>query len=281
MYLFSFEILYRMSNFANLPVKVGLPSEVLVSELDPVMPADCRSNSIRVYAVNNPTVNSTFSVQSAIGQVPDIPFPQTDINFDIPVSQSNDTWLATRLSTLNFRAIITVGTATLGPNVSTATLRSSAYAYFDTLKLAGHGGLLEFFPEWGLTADTIINGQLSNSAKEGCGHMGFQSAFGTYSNTGHDITALKTGSPLAIGSVNSFNYSVPLLSGTVGVLSDKLFPIGLVRKLFLSLTTAPILPYTVIVGTAGTNPVTITVQLTDFWLNLETIKIGDQKSGIK
>ena len=275
-----------MSNFATLPTKVGLPSEVLVNVLDPVMPYDAKSNSIRVYAINNPTVATTtaLAVQTAAGQFPDIPFPQTDINFDFPCSQSADTWLDTRLSTLNFRVTLTTAAAAAGagPVISDAYLRSSAYSYFDILKVAGSdGNLLEFFPEHGLTADTIIQGTMSNSDREGMGHMGFQSAFGTYSNTGHAITGLNgsTAASFNAAKASSFNYSIPLLSGVAGVLSDKFFPIGLVKKMLLTLTTAPILPFTIVSTTVGTAALNATITLTDFWLNLETIKIGEQAMG--
>lgn len=263
-----------MSNFANLPTHVGLPNEVLVNNIDPIMPPDAKSNSIRVYAINNPTVQGSFTVPAATGQLAEINFPQSDITFDIPVSQSPDTFLDTRLSALNFRVVVTNGTATSTPTTTTAALRSSGYAYFDLLKIISQdGGLLEYFPELGLVCDTVINGTMSNSDKEGMGFMGFASSFGAGdTNTGHDISGIK--GVVTANAQCSYNYSLPLMSGVLGVMNDKFFPIGLTKKLLLTLTTAPILPFTIIVGTAGTNAQTVTVQLTDFWLNLETISIG-------
>ena len=63
------------------------------------------------------------------------------------------------------------------------------------------------------------------------------------------------------------------MSGVLGVMADKFFPIGLTKKLLLTLTTASILPITLLGGTAGTSP-TFTVSLTDFWVNAEIIDIG-------
>ena len=50
-----------MSNFSQLPQNISLPSELAVRDIDPAMPPDAKSNSIRVYAINNPTVTSSFS----------------------------------------------------------------------------------------------------------------------------------------------------------------------------------------------------------------------------
>ena len=120
-----------MSNFATLPQKVGLPQELQVNEIDPCMPHDAKSNSIRVYASNNQSVLGAFATGAtavAAGvQMADIPFPQTEITFDLPCAQSRDTFIDTRLSTINFRAVVTVTTAGT-TKVTQATLRSSAYA---------------------------------------------------------------------------------------------------------------------------------------------------------
>lgn len=274
-----------MSSFANLPTVVGLPQELSVGSIDPIMPPDARSNSIRVYASNNPTVTGTFSTGTTAGVVPDIPFPQTEINFDIPCSQSADTFIDTRLSTISFRAIITT-TATGTQDVVSGTLRSSAYSYFDNFRLTGQSGqLLENFNEYGLVADTLIQAQMSNSDREGLFNYGFKSNFGSTSatagnpvvtNTGHDINVFQKAGDLVKDDSSSYSYSIPLLSGVIGVLSERFFPIGLTRKLVASLTTAAVLPYTIVLSTTNTpSAPTVQVQLTDFFLNLETVKIGD------
>ena len=275
-----------MSSFANLPTVIGLPQELSVGSIDPIMPPDSRSNSIRVYASNNPTVTGSFSTGVTAGIVPDIAFPQTEVNFDIPCSQSSDTFIDTRLSTISFRAIITTTTAGI-QQVTSGTLRSSAYAYFDNFGLTGQSGqMLENFNEYGLVADTLIQGQMSNSDREGLFNYGFKSNFGStnaagvgsqsFTNTGHDIDVLTKAGVLIVNNASSYNYSIPLLSGVIGVLSERFFPIGLTRKLVASLTTAAVLPYTIVLPTtANATPSIVTVQLTDFFLNLETVKIGE------
>ena len=276
-----------MSNFSQLPQSISLPAELAVSQIDPSLPPDCRSNSIRCYATNNPTVIGTFTTGSTASvTVPDQAFPQTQIVFDIPTSQSPDTWLDTRLSTISFRAIVKVDSTTVGNLVvSNATLKSSAYSYFSGLQVNGqNGGQLENIAELGLVADTLIQGQLSNFDREGLFNYGFKSNFGatastsagasSFTNTGHDFPHLvKT--TLVSGDSYSYNYSIPLLSSTVGVLADKFFPVGLTKKLSVILTTDSILPITLITSATGTTPTTFSLTLTDFFLNLETIKIGD------
>ena len=276
--------LYRMSNFSQLPQNISLPSELAVSNIDPAMPPDARSNSIRVYATNNPTITGTFSTGAATSiTLGDLAFPQSQLVFDIPVSQSPDTWLDTRLSTISFRAIVSVGTAG-NIALTTATLKSSAYSYFSGLSVNGqNGGQLENISELGLVADTILQAQMSNSSREGLFNFGFKSNLGltgaaagnpVFSNTGHDIPIL-TKAPVVANDSVSYNYSIPLLSSTVGVLADKMFPVGLTKKLSVILTTDSILPLTLATGATGTTASTFTITLTDFFLNLEMIKIGD------
>ena len=135
------------------------------------MPHDAKSNSIRVYASNNQSVLGAFATGAtavAAGvQMADIPFPQTEITFDLPCAQSRDTFIDTRLSTINFRAVVTVTTAGT-TKVTQATLRSSAYAYFDSMRVTGQSGqILESINEYGLLADSLTQGQMSNSDREG------------------------------------------------------------------------------------------------------------------
>jgi hypothetical protein len=126
------------------------------------MPPESKSNSIRVYAINNPTVSGTFSTgTTASTYLPDIPFSQADINFDIPCSQGKSVFADCRMTIVNFRAVVTVGTP--GSLVVTnANLRSSAYSYFDQITTRSQsGGVLEQVPEYGLTVDSILSGQMS------------------------------------------------------------------------------------------------------------------------
>ena len=69
-----------MSNFSQLPQNISLPAELSVRDIDPAMPPEAKSNSIKVYAINNPTVTGTFSTGVPANGITlaDIPFPQTE-----------------------------------------------------------------------------------------------------------------------------------------------------------------------------------------------------------
>lgn len=277
-----------MSSFSTIPSHVGLPQELSLASIDPIMPPEAKSNSIKVYAINNASVSAdvvTDNHTNAGGINSEIAFPQNEISFDLPCSQSSDTFLDCRQSSLSFRMVVTVKQAG-AVHIKSGTLRSSAYSYFDNMRIVGgNGSLLEYINEYGLTADTLIQGMIDE--KEGLFSYGFKSNFGqnssitavggsSFTNTGHDIPVLSKGSTLTTGESQSFSYSVPLLSGVIGSNADRFFPIGLVKKMLVTLTTAGTLPFTIEIGTGGTTGLgcTLTVQLTDFCLNLETIRIG-------
>ena len=260
-----------MTSFANLPTHVALPAELSIANVDPIVPPEAKSNSIKVYAINNPSVSTSFATGTTTSiNLGDIPFLNQEILFDLPCSQGKSTFLDTRLSTISFRATYAYGTVPATPlQISSANLRSSAYAYFDQLRVISQsGGILENIPEYGLTMDTLLQNQMSSSDRLGLGvSHGFSST-----NLGHTIGI--TGTP---GSNTSFtySYSVPLVSAVLGVTADKFFPIGLVKKMMLSLTTASILPVTIVSAGAGSGSSPVTVTLSDFVLQLETINIGD------
>ena len=273
-----------MSNFANLPISVGLPSELVVGNIDPTMPPEAKSQNIRVYALNNPTITTTCQVGPVVASqpLPDIQFPQTDVTFDFPCSQSKSHFLDTRMTSINFRAVFTVKTEGTGI-ISRANIRSSAYSFFSQLKINSQsGGLLEHIPEYGLTCDTIMQGQMSQSDREGMHMLGVRSNYAGMNNIGKEIHVLTNGATANVGTTVltandtcSMNFTIPLVSGVLGVTADKFFPIGLTRKLLLTLTTDNILPVTLLghSTTVGAGP-SFTVSLTDFWLNAEIIDIG-------
>ena len=261
-----------MTSFANLPTHVALPAELSVANIDPIVPIETKSNSIKVYAINSPSVVTSFaSGTTASTTLSDIPQNSAEILFDLPCSQGRGVWLDTRLSTVSFRATYSVGTVGSTPiNIGSSNLRSSAYAFFDQLRVISQSGaILENIPEYGLTCDTILANQMTYADKQG-----LQTSYGfSATNVGHSITNY-SGAPTA-NTNSSYSYSVPLVSGVVGVLNDRYFPIGLVKKLMVSLTTASVLPLTMVLNSTGTGASNFSVTISDFCLNLETINIGD------
>ena len=203
-----------MASFANVPQQVGLPVELSTS-LDSVPPHETRSTAIRVYALNTPSVTSTITQSATANAQPaEISMPQTDINFDIPCSQGPSVWLDTRVSTLNFRATITCTTASTTAPAS-ANLRSSAYAYFDTLTVkSGTGGIIEQIPELGLTADTLLLTQMDYAQRINSASLfGFDAPATDVGTQGHTIPVI-TGNQAA-NNVNTFSYSLPLISAAL------------------------------------------------------------------
>ena len=94
------------------------------------------------------------------------------------------------------------------------------------MRLTGQSGnLLEYFNEYGLVSDLLIQGMADD--REGLFNYGLKSNFGStnqtavgaqsFTNTGHDISLL-SGRNFVTGNSQSFSYSVPLLSGVIGVL---------------------------------------------------------------
>jgi hypothetical protein len=268
-------------SFDSLPLNYGLPPELNLTTLDMATPPEVKSTPIRVYAINNPSVSvsiTTATVQP-IGQFAETAMPQTDIVWDIPCNQSPSTMLDTRVSTLNFRAIVSCTTAgTVG--VYNGFLRSCCYAYFDSLTVKGqNGGQIENIPEFGLTMDNLLNLQMDFSTRSELASLyGFNATPQDLGNQGHLIPVIcgsnTTTSAVPQLGVSSFSYSVPLPSALLGVLNDRMFNIGRTKKIFLTMTTANILPFTIGCTTASTSATTWTIQLTDFNLQLETIDIG-------
>jgi hypothetical protein len=274
-----------MSTFANLPTTIALPQELEFGSLKPVIPYETTNNSVKVYAINQPSVSATLSTgasSATAGVTPDQSFPQTDIVFDLPASMAN-TVIDTRFSSINYKMTITVGTAGAGTVViDNANLRSSGYSWFDNLRVTGQTNILENIQEFGLTMDTVLQATMGQADRE-CNALnyGFKSNFTGINNIGMPLPVLTKGTAsfgtnglLTTGATTSTNFTLPLPSAIVGVLNDKFFPIGLTKKLLVALTTASIAPITIYTGTTVGTAVNYTVTLSDFWLNLEYINIG-------
>ena len=256
----------------SLPSTVGLPAEMMLGSLDHSLPSDAKSFSVKVQPTNlSSIVSSTYTATAS--QVLDLQFPSQNIIFDLPCSQSPSTFLDTRFSTLNFRCTINcVGTGS-SSIVTTGYLRSNANSFFDRMYTVGQSGnILEDIAEYGLVNDTLINLQMNNSVRDGvASQYGFLSGTGVDSQ-GHSI-AMFTANTLAAGQIESHAYSVPLLSATVGCLSDKFINLGRTSRMQVVLQTSSVLPMSILTGTASTAG-TFTVTLSDFSLGLEYVDIG-------
>jgi len=260
----------------SLPSKVGLPSEVQPS-LSYSLPASTRSYAVRVQPTNLSSVtSSTLSCGTSAAYLSsDLAFPNTEIRFDIPTSQSPSTFLDTRMTTLNFKAtvkIVTQGVDGSGAN-ALANQRGGGSSWFDLMQvIGGDGQVLEMCNEYGLTVDTVTQLMMNQSQRDGAAlPYGFLSAT-TNENQGHEWSVL-TGAFNAANSTESHSYSLPVMSGIIGAAADSFLNIGRVSKLQLVLQTPSVLPIT-IRNAATTTAVTFTVTLSDFTLGLEYCDVG-------
>ena len=122
-------------SWSSLPSTVGVPNEVK-SQLDYQLPVDARSNSIRIYASNSPTISQTYTVQA--GAIQDgLSFPSSQILFDFPVSQSPSAFLDNRLTTLHYKMTISTVNAGTTCALTSGYLRSNANSFFDLLRVRG------------------------------------------------------------------------------------------------------------------------------------------------
>jgi len=110
---------------------------------------------------------------------------------------------------------------------------------------------------------------MNNAVRDGTAmQFGFEDGTGNVSQ-GHAIASYA--GTLGSGVSASYSYSVPILSGLIGALSDSFLNIGRTSKLQLVLQTSSVLPVSLMMDTtAGTTKVT----LSNFSITCEYIDIG-------
>ena len=179
----------------SLPSKVGLPAEVQ-PELDYSIPSNARSYSVRIQPTNVSSITAT-GLNCGTGTLhlaSELAFPQTNILFDIPCGNgSPSTYLDTRMTTLNFKATVTItqqGVTGTAANQQ-AFLRGGGASYIDMLTIfGGDGAVLEQLNEYGMTYDTITQLMMSQSVRDSVAlPLGFQSANDNL-NVGHKWNVL-------------------------------------------------------------------------------------------
>lgn len=260
----------------SLPSKVGLPAEVQPS-LSYSLPASARSYAVRVQPTNLSSVSSSnlSCGTTAAALSSDLAFPNTNIIFDIPTSQSPSTFLDTRFTTLNFKAtmtIVTQGVTGTAAN-NAANQRGGGASWFDLMTLyGGDGSVLEQINEYGLVTDTITQLMMNQSQRDAVAlPYGFLSSTNN-ENQGHSWVAL-TGAFNAAASVEAHSYSIPIMSGLIGAAADSFLNIGRVSKLQLVMQTPSTLPITIVNAATGT-AIVFNVVLSDFTLGLEYVDVG-------
>jgi hypothetical protein len=253
----------------SLPSSVSLPAEMQLGSLDYSLPPEARSYQVKVQPSNIASVVSPDITLVASQTGGDYSFPSQQIIFDIPCGASPSTFIDNRFTTLNFTAQYAAGSTGTGV-VTSGNLRSNANSFFDRMYITSQNGqILEDITEYGLINDLLINFQMNNAVRDGTAmQFGFEDGTGNVSQ-GHAIASYAT--TLAAGVSSSYSYSVPILSGLIGALSDKFLNIGRTSKLQLILQTSSVLPVSFVMDTtAGTTKVT----LSNFSITCEYIDIG-------
>ena len=258
----------------NAPVVQVLPQELKLGELDYEIPRSASSRTIKVFPYQNQSITySGLSLVLGANASADIAIPQQNIDWVLPTSQSPSTFLDTRLTTLNYRMTITSTTA-VTQALTFAYLRSSAYSWFDYLQVRGGSGqLLDDIPEYGVVADTLINCQMSNSDRDGLSVMyGFDGGSGITSQ-GLPLPLLT--SAFTAGTTETHSFSIPLISNSIGVCSDRFLNIGNLKNLTMRLVTPTTLPLTITNGGTANTAGAFTITLSDISLTMELVDIGN------
>lgn len=259
----------------SLPSAVSLPAEMQLGSLDYSLPPEARSYQVKVQPSNiSSIVSPDISIAaSLVGS--DLLFPSNQVIFDLPCGSSPSTFLDNRFTTLNFTATYAVGAVASTGVITSAYLRSNANSFFDRMFITSQNGqILEDITEYGLVNDLLVNFQMNNSVRDGTAmQFGFDDSTAITSQ-GHAISTFN-GRVAASGNTCTFSYSVPILSGLVGALSDKMINLGRTSKLQLILQTSSVLPVTIVNDTALNNAASsIKVTLANFSITCEYIDIG-------
>jgi hypothetical protein len=259
----------------SLPSAVSLPVEMQLGSLDYSLPPEARSYQVKVQPSNiSSIVSPDISIAAAL-EGSDLPFPSTQLIFDIPCGSSPSTFLDNRFTTLNFTATYAVGATTSAVAITSANLRSNANSFFDRMYITSQNGqIVEDITEYALVNDLLINFQMNNSVRDGTAmQFGFDDSASANTSQGHAITTFD-GRVAAASETCSFSYSVPILSGLIGALSDKMLNIGRTSKLQLILQTSSVLPVTFVNTTTSNAASSVKVTLANFSITCEYIDIG-------
>jgi hypothetical protein len=245
-----------------------------LGSLDYSLPPEARSYQVKVQPSNISSIISPDISIAAASEGGDLAFPSQQIIFDIPCGSSPSTFLDNRFTTLNFTATYAVGATVSAVALTSANLRSNANSFFDRMYITSQNGqILEDITEYGLVNDLLINFQMNNSVRDGTAmQFGFEDSTGNTSQ-GHAITVFNN-RVAASGNTCSFSYSVPILSGLVGALSDKMINLGRTSKLQLILQTSSVLPLTIVNKETSSAASSIKVTLSNFSITCEYIDIG-------
>lgn len=167
-----------------------------------VKPAITSSTSLRV--VSNPINGTSFAGANS-----------SKIIFEIP-GATTGVFLNCEQSYLSFSV------ACAEPTIQ-AYVDCSAYSFFDRFVLSHNGVILEQFDsQYGLLCNIAMDMQCSDTQRKGTLSL----TSGTTANTGNDLPAVATAGIQLSSNLSAPTYfALPLLSGIIGTMASKYFPL--------------------------------------------------------
>jgi hypothetical protein len=212
----------------HLPIHQALTSDMMLG-LKPSAPKS-RSYRLSVAPINK----STFQGGD-------------QMIFELPTGRRG-TWLDQSQTYLKF-SFQCVTTAASGQSITTAVstavyLDNTAYSLIQRCDIYNSSNLLETINEYGQLANLLIDTSLTQSDKAGLSSMigssnfngiinakATATAFAQYEastqiQTAGDRNGLQIATNTAIATAPLYSFALPLLSGVVGTLSNKMLPVG-------------------------------------------------------
>lgn len=256
--------------------QVAFPKE-LQNEIDYQLPPSVNAYNVKVVPSNASQFQSSTQTLTA-SQTLNLNGTSSNVIFDVPAGQGKSVFIDPRFSVLNFRVNYEIVNTPSSAIITTACLRSSAYAHFDRAYTQSQSGvLLDDVNFVGLVQDALQSLEVDVAQRDALALMyGYQfEKAGDNSlnnNQGHKITGIDN-TTLSAATSRYYSYSMPLINSLIGKGARKFFQIGATNKLQVVLQTAAILPLTIITSTA-TTAATFRITIDNISLNLQYVDIG-------
>jgi hypothetical protein len=254
----------------------GFPKQ-LQNEIDASIPPFVSSYSVKIVPSNLSQVQSSTQTLTASSTL-QLNGTSSNIIFDIPAGQGN-TFIDPRFTTLNFRVNYEVVNTPSAAIITSANLRSSAYAHFDRSYTQSQTGVvLDDVNLVGLVQDTLLQLEVDVAQRDALAAMyglAYDGATASKNaNQGHAIAGVD-GTTIAAASSSYYSYSMPLINSLIGKGAKKFFAIGKTGKLQVVLQTAAIIPITFVSSTA-TTAATFRITIDNISINTQYIDLGPE-----
>jgi hypothetical protein len=256
--------------------QVAFPKE-LQNEIDYQLPSSVSAYNVKVVPSNGSTFQSATQTLTASSTL-NLNGSNQNVILDIPAGQGKSVFIDPRFSTINFRVNYEIVNTPSAAIVTTAQLRSSAYAHWDrTYTQSQSGVLLDDINLVGLVADTLLGLEIDVAQRDCLALMyGFNfelnNASSQNNQQGHKIAGIDNTTLSAAKSVY-YSYSMPLINSLIGKGAKKFFQIGATNKLQVVMQTAGIMPITFVTSTV-TTAATFRITIDNVFLSLQYIDIG-------